>query len=68
MELSVGTVSLPCPDEGGFSMDWIQKNLVRYLDRLRSMRPSVLIIDLGTNDLCSEKTILTKRMLLFIYF
>ena len=56
VELSRGTVSLTCLGEGGLSMDRIHKNPVfRYLDRLRSVQPSVLIINLGTNDLCSEK-------------
>ena len=56
VELSRGTVPLTCLGEGGLSMDRIYKNPVKYLDRLRRMQPSVLIIDLGTNDICSEKT------------
>ena len=55
IELQRSTVPIRCFGEGGLSLDRIWKKPGKYLNQLRTAQPDVLIIDLGTNDLCSER-------------
>ena len=49
---STESVVLECFGEGGLSFDRIRGNPRRYVGRIRSSCPDILILDMGTNDLC----------------
>ena len=55
VELQRGKCSITCIGEGGLTVSRIQKKPSRYFQQLRKLQPTVLIIDLGTNDLCSAE-------------
>ena len=46
---------LHCYGEGGLSFERIQASKDRYMSKLYELNPRVLILDLGTNDLCKRK-------------
>ena len=55
IDLKRGSVSVTCLGEGGLNFARIQAKPNRYFPQLRDAQPSVLVLDLGTNDLCSKK-------------
>lgn len=55
IELSRGTYSIKCLGEGGLTIGRVLRDPQRYLNQLREASPKVLILDLGTNDLCSRE-------------
>ena len=55
VQLQRSKCSITCLGEGSLTVTRIQKNPSRYFQQLRELHPTVLIIDLGTNDLCSAE-------------
>ena len=54
VELERSQVPITCLGEGGLTLDRIQSKPGAYLRQLEKAQHSVLILDLGTNDLCSK--------------
>ena len=46
-------VPVRCIGQGGLTLGRIQSKCIKYFRELQNANPSVLILDLGTNDLCS---------------
>ena len=54
IELQRQVVPITCIGEGGLTLRRIQARPRQYFESLRQANPSVLILDLGTNDLCAK--------------
>ena len=54
IELQSKVVPVTCIGEGGLTLSRIRARPRKYYEYLRQANPLVLIIDLGTNDLCSK--------------
>lgn len=48
------SVSVSCYGEGGLSLARIEAKRRIYIRKLRKLAPRILIVDLGTNDLCAQ--------------
>lgn len=54
VELERATIPVTCLGEGGLTLSRIRSNPGYYLRQIGRAKPSILIFDLGTNDLCSK--------------
>lgn len=54
IELERESIPITCLGEGGLSLSRMASNHRRYYQLIAKANPSILIIDLGTNDLCSR--------------
>lgn len=55
IDLERNSIPINCLGEGGLNFTRIQAKPNEYFSQLRGVQPSVLILDLGTNDLCAPK-------------
>ena len=55
IELQRGSIPITCLGEGGLNFERIQARPDQYFPQLRNAQPSILVMDLGTNDLCSHR-------------
>ena len=53
IELEGRNIPVSCLGEGGLTLSRIKANRCHYCRMIAQEKPSILIIDLGTNDLCS---------------
>ena len=53
IELEGGNVPVSCLGERGLTLSRIKANRYHYYRMIAQEKPSILIIDLGTNDLCT---------------
>ena len=60
IELQNSTIPVKCYGEGGLTFARMQNRPAYYFGQLKEAKPAVLILDLGTNDLCLKGMTPTK--------